>query len=62
MNEDEKAQEDAWAQMLARIAEEAAKVQAREETGRGVRRKAAPVYPQVRQAFGIAANVAYVPP
>lgn len=48
MEEDaeEKAQEDAWAQTLARIAEERAKERAKEETGRGVRRKAAAVFPQ----------------
>ena len=44
---DERAQEDAWAQTLARIAEERSKEQAKEETGRGVRRKAAAVFPQV---------------
>ncbi len=40
-------QEDVWAQTLARIAEESAKVQAKEVTGRGVRRRAAAVFPQV---------------
>ena len=44
---DERAQEDAWAQTLARIAEERSKERAKEETGRGVRRKAAAVFPQV---------------
>ncbi|GJE85782.1 chromatin remodeling factor-like protein [Phanerochaete sordida] len=43
---EEQAQEDAWAQTLARIAEEKAKERAQEETGRGVRRKAAAVFPQ----------------
>ncbi|KIP12064.1 hypothetical protein PHLGIDRAFT_400060 [Phlebiopsis gigantea 11061_1 CR5-6] len=43
---DERAQEDAWAQTLARIAEERLKEQAKEATGRGVRRKAAAIFPQ----------------
>ncbi|KAJ3554645.1 hypothetical protein NM688_g2999 [Phlebia brevispora] len=47
VNESEtQAQEDAWAQTLARIAEEQAKERAKEVTGRGVRRKAAAVFPQ----------------
>ena len=46
-NAEERAQEDAWAQTLARIAEERSKERAKEETGRGVRRKAAAVFPQV---------------
>ncbi|THH02604.1 hypothetical protein EW026_g282 [Hermanssonia centrifuga] len=41
-------QEDVWAQTLARIAEESAKVQAKEVTGRGVRRRAAAVFPQIQ--------------
>lgn len=45
---DGRAEEDAWAQTLARIAEERLKERAKEETGRGVRRKAAAVFPQVR--------------
>jgi chromodomain-helicase-DNA-binding protein 4 len=46
-NAEEQAQEDAWAQTLARIAEERLKEQTKEATGRGVRRKAAAVFPQV---------------
>ncbi|TFY59851.1 hypothetical protein EVJ58_g5524 [Rhodofomes roseus] len=42
-NED---QADSWAQTLERIAAERVKVQAAETTGRGVRRKAAAVFPQ----------------
>ncbi|KZT75062.1 hypothetical protein DAEQUDRAFT_659936 [Daedalea quercina L-15889] len=38
---------DSWAQTLERIATERAKTQAAEMTGRGVRRKAAAVFPQV---------------
>ena len=46
-NVEQQAQEDAWAQTLARIAEERMKERAKEETGRGVRRKAAAVFNQV---------------
>ena len=46
-----KAQEDAWAQTLARIAEENAKEKAQEATGRGVRRKAAAFFPNVCSLF-----------
>lgn len=42
------AQLDSWAQTLERIATERTKTQAAEMTGRGVRRKAAAVFPQVR--------------
>ncbi|KAF7799325.1 hypothetical protein EIP86_010557 [Pleurotus ostreatoroseus] len=49
---DTKAQEDAWAQTLARIAEEKATERAKEVTGRGVRRKAAAVFPQQSVNFG----------
>lgn len=44
---EERAQEDAWAQTLAHIAEERLKAQAKEETGPRKRRAAAPVFPQV---------------
>lgn len=41
-------QTDSWAQTLERIAAERTETQAAEMTGRGVRRKAAAVFPQVR--------------
>ncbi len=44
---DLQAQEDTWAQTLAQIAEKKEKERAMEVTGRGVRRKAAAVFPQV---------------
>ncbi|KAI0094367.1 SNF2 family N-terminal domain-containing protein [Irpex rosettiformis] len=45
-NAEKEAQDDAWAKTLQRIAEERAKEQLVEISGRGARRKAAPVFPQ----------------
>jgi hypothetical protein len=42
-------QDNAWTQTLQRIAEERAKAELVEETGRGTRRKAAPVFPKARE-------------
>ena len=42
------AQENAWAQTLARIAEERAQARAQEVTGRGVRRRVAPTSLKMR--------------
>ena len=57
---DTDAQEDAWAQTLARIAEEKAKERHMEVTGRGVRRKAAAVFPQASHvSFGLLAHRSY---
>ena len=51
-NAEREAQDDAWAKTLQKIAEERAKEEAVEVSGRGTRRKAAPVFPQVRgQSF-----------
>ncbi len=41
------AQDDAWAKTLQRIAEERAKEELVEISGRGAKRRAAPVFPQV---------------
>lgn len=46
-------QVDSWAQTLERIAAERTKVQAQETTGRGARRRAAAVFPQVRPLTSI---------
>jgi hypothetical protein len=47
----ESAEADSWAQTLQRIASEKEQVQAKEVTGRGAKRKAAAVFPQVVPLF-----------